>query len=212
MYYYRSGSTRQILSGPALEAFLMRKRGVTWDNLPFPAFSMENVDDTVVEHFKQWAARKGRIDQDVLEEPKEVLLEKLHLKNGSYLTNAAMLFFSQDPEKWQLGAYIKIGYFETDADLLYQDEIHGSILEQIDKTVELLYLKYMKAKITYEGMQRIERYFVPEEALREALLNAICHKQYQSGVPIQISVYKKHYISQLNFSLLLHPLMPEFSP
>ena len=104
--------------------------------------------------------------------------------------------FSKDPEKWQLGAYVKIGYFETDADLLYQDEIHGSILEQIDKIVELVYLKYMRAKITYEGMQRIERYFVPEEALREALLNALCHKEYQSGVPIQISVYKdKLYIA-----------------
>jgi ATP-dependent DNA helicase RecG len=31
---------------------------------------------------------------------------------------------------------------------------------------------------------------VPEDALREALLNAICHKQYQSGIPIQISVYE----------------------
>ena len=110
-------------------------------------------------------------------------MEKLHLMNGPYLTNAAMLLFSRDPEKWQLGAYVKIGYFETDADLLYQDEIHGSILEQIDKIVELVYLKYMRAKITYEGMQRIERYFVPEEALREALLNALCHKQYQSDVP-----------------------------
>lgn len=48
----------------------------------------------------------------------------------------------------------------------------------------------MKAKITYEGMQRIERYFVPEAALREALLNAICHKQYQLEIPIQISVYE----------------------
>lgn len=47
----------------------------------------------------------------------------------------------------------------------------------------------MKAKITYEGMQRIERYFIPKEALREALLNALCRKQYQSGIPIQISVY-----------------------
>ena len=63
-------------------------------------------------------------------------------------------------------------------------------MEQIDKIVELVYLKYMKAKISYEGMQRIERYFVPEAALREALLNALCHKQYQSGVPIQISVYE----------------------
>ena len=162
VYYYRSGSTRQILTG----------------------------------HFKQWAAKKGRIDQSVLDEPKDALMEKLHLMNGPYLTNAAMLLFSKDPEKWQLGAYVKIGYFETDADLLYQDEIHGSILEQIDKIVELVYLKYMRAKITYEGMQRIERYFVPEEALREALLNALCHKQYQSGVPIQISVYEdKLYIA-----------------
>ena len=107
---------------------------------------------------------------------KDALMEKLHLMNGPYLTNAAILLFSKDPEKWQLGAYVKIGYFET--------------------VVELVYLKYMKAKITYEGMQRIERYFVPEEALREALLNALCHKQYQSGVPIQISVYEdKLYIA-----------------
>ena len=45
-------------------------------------------------------------------------------------------------------------------------------------------------------MQRIERYFVPDEALKEALLNALCHKQYESGIPIQISVYEdKLYIA-----------------
>lgn len=190
IYYYRSGSTRQVLTGPALEAFLMRKRGATWDNLPLPAFSLEDVNDELLDRFKQWGIKKGRIDQSVLDEPKKILMEKLHLMNGSYLTNAAMLLFSKEPEKWQLGAYIKLGYFETDADLLYQDEIHGSILEQIDKVVELVHLKYMKAKISYVGMQRIERYFVPEEALREAILNAICHKQYQSGVPVQISIYE----------------------
>ena len=190
IYYYRSGSTRQVLTGPALEAFLMRKRGATWDNLPLPAFSLEDVNDELLDRFKQWGIKKGRIDQSVLDEPKNILMEKLHLMNGSYLTNAAMLLFSKEPEKWQLGAYIKLGYFETDADLLYQDEIYGSILEQIDKVVELVHLKYMKAKISYVGMQRIERYFVPEEALREAILNAICHKQYQSGVPVQISIYE----------------------
>lgn len=69
-------------------------------------------------------------------------------------------------------------------------------MEQIDKIIEVIHLKYMKAKITYEGMQRIERYFVPDAALREALLNALCHKQYESGVPIQISVYEdKLYIA-----------------
>ena len=76
--------------------------------------AMDDVDDETVMHFKQWAARKGRIDKSVLDEPKDVLMEKRHLMNGLYLTNAAMLLFSKDPEKWQLGAYVKIGYFETD--------------------------------------------------------------------------------------------------
>jgi ATP-dependent DNA helicase RecG len=190
VYHYRSGSTKQVLNGPALEAFLMRKHGATWDNLPLPAFKIGDVDDNAVKLFKALAAKKGRIESSLLDESKEVLLEKLHLTNGEYLTNAAMLLFAKDPERYQLGAFIKIGYFESNADLLYQDEIHGSILEQVDKALEVIYLKYMRAKIRYEGVQRIERYFVPEDALREALLNAICHKQYQSGIPIQISVYE----------------------
>lgn len=189
VYYYRSGSTRQILTGPALEAFLMRKRGVSWDHSPLPALTLDDIDNDIILYFKQIAAKKGRIDENVLNEPKRSLMEKLHLINGSYLTNAAALLFCKEPERWHPGSYVKIGYFENDSDLIYQDEIHGSLLEQVDKIVELIYLKYMKAKITYEGMQRIERYFIPKEALREALLNALCHKQYQSGIPIQISVY-----------------------
>ena len=159
-------------------------------------FTIDDVDDGVVKRFKQWAVNKGRINKSVLSEDKFVMLEKLHLVKDGYLTNAAMLLFSNDPEKWQLGAYVKIGFFETDSDLVYQDEIHGSILDQIDKIVEIIYLKYMKAKISYVGMQRIERYFVPEEALREALLNALCHKDYSRGIPIQISIYNdKLYIA-----------------
>ena len=196
VYYYRSGSTNQKLTGPELENFILRRRGVTWDNMPIPTFTVDDIDDGVVKRFKKWATKKGRIDQSVLDEPKEVLMEKLHLTHGGYLTNAAMLLFSEDPEKWQLGAYTKVGFFETDADLLYQDEIHGSLLDQIDKIIEVVHLKYMKAKITYEGLQRIERYFVPEDALREALLNALCHKDYSIGIPIQISVYEdKLYIA-----------------
>lgn len=84
VYYYRSGSTRQILTGPALEAFLMRRRGATWDNLPLPAFSLNDIDDSIVEHFKQWAAKRGCIDRSVLDEPKDLLMEKLHAITSSY--------------------------------------------------------------------------------------------------------------------------------
>ncbi len=189
VYYYRSGSTNQKLTGLELESFLLHKQGATWDNLPLPSFTIEDVDDGVVKRFKKWASNKGRIDKSAPDEPKDVLMKKLHLMNNGYLTNAAMLLFAEDPEVWQLGAFTKIGYFESDSDLRYQDEIHGSLLDQIDRIIEIVHLKYMKAKISYEGMQRIERYFVPDEALREALLNALCHKDYARGIPIQVSVY-----------------------
>ena len=84
VYHYRSGSTKQVLTGPALESFLNGKRGVTWDNMPIPAFKMSDVDDPVINKFKELAAQKGRIEPSLLEEPKEVLLEKLHLTSGEF--------------------------------------------------------------------------------------------------------------------------------
>jgi ATP-dependent DNA helicase RecG len=56
--------------------------------------------------------------------------------------------------------------------------------------LDLLLTKYLKAYISYEGIQRVEKYLFPGNALREALLNAVTHKDYSSGVPIQISVYE----------------------
>ena len=97
-YYYRSGSTNQKLTGLELESFLLHKQGATWDNLPLPSFTIEDVDDGVVSRFKKWASKKGRIDKSALDEPKDILMKKLHLMNNGYLTNAAMLLFAEDPE------------------------------------------------------------------------------------------------------------------
>ncbi len=87
------------------------------------------------------------------------------------------------------GAYIKIGFFRTDSDLLFQDEIHGNLFEQVEKTMDLLLTKYTKALISYEGLTRVETFEYPKDALREALLNAVAHKDYTGPYPIQISVY-----------------------
>jgi len=53
----------------------------------------------------------------------------------------------------------------------------------------LLRTKYLKAAITYRDIQRIETFPVPEPALREAVLNAIVHKDYAIGAPVQIRVH-----------------------
>lgn len=68
--------------------------------------------------------------------------------------------------------------------------MHGNLFEQIEQTMDLLFSKYIKALISYEGISRVETYEYPREAVREALLNAVAHKDYSGGAPIQIKVYK----------------------
>ncbi len=82
----------------------------------------------------------------------------------------------------------------TDDDLRYQDEVHGNLFEQVEKTLEMLHTKYLKAYISYKGLQRREAFLFPFAALREALLNAVVHKDYSSGIPIQISVYDERIV------------------
>ena len=88
------------------------------------------------------------------------------------------------------GAFVKVGFFREGMDLVYQDEVHGNLFQQIVKLMDLLCTKYMKAIITYEGIQRIETLPIPREALREALLNACINKDYAEPSPIQIRVYE----------------------
>ena len=74
--------------------------------------------------------------------------------------------------------------------MIFQDEVHGNLFEQVEKTMELLFTKYIKAIISYEGKFRVETYEYPYDAIREAIHNAVAHKDYTGGTPIQISVYK----------------------
>jgi ATP-dependent DNA helicase RecG len=141
--------------------------------------------------FKKRGVRSKRLDEESLNDTPEQFLENLELTEGKYLKRAALLLFHSKPEKFVTGAYIKIGFFENDADLIFQDEVHGNLFEQIEKTLDILFTKYIKAFISYENkINRIETYEYPKDAIREALLNAIAHKDYSGGVPIQISVYK----------------------
>jgi ATP-dependent DNA helicase RecG len=193
-YHYRSGSTKQELKGGALDKFLLRKQGKHWDGVPVPGVDVAGLSPAALELFRQRARRSERVDADVLLDADDALLDNLHLVEGDYLKRAAILLFHPTPERFVTGAYLKIGRFATDDDLRYQDEVHGPLLDQIEKGLDLLLTKYMVADIRYEGASRTEVLMFPPEALREALLNALAHKDYSSGAPVQISVYDDRLI------------------
>lgn len=188
-YHYRSGSTKQELKGTALDKFMLEKKGKKWDSVPVPNVSIKDLKKGTFEFFKKRAIISKRIDENILTENNINILENLKLTEKSYLKRASILLFHPDPEKYVTGAFIKIGYFQTDTELIFQDEINGNLFEQVEKTIEILFTKYIKAIISYEGIHRVETYEYPKDAIREAILNALAHKDYSIGTPIQISVY-----------------------
>ena len=193
-YHLRSGSTKQELRGAALDRFLLRKLGRHWDGVPVPHLAIADLDPRAIQAFRKLAGRSARLSTGSLAESDAELVEKLHLTEGRYLKRAAALLFHADPEKFTTGACVKLGFFRTDSDLLYQDVIEGDLFTQVDKTLDLLTTKYLRAGISYQGTQRLERLPIPEAALREAVINAIAHKDYGAAIPIQISVYEHKLI------------------
>ncbi|MCL1875924.1 MAG: winged helix-turn-helix transcriptional regulator [Synergistaceae bacterium] len=193
-YYLRSGSTTQELSGTELQNFIMRKQGKTWDGITIPKVEFSDLDVSALRKFREKALTSERLKKVDLDMSDEALLDSLMLVNDGQLTHAAVLLFHEKPERFIFGAYVKVGYFENDADLLYQDEIHGSLISMPDKVMETIYLKYFKGLISYEGIQRIETFPVPRPALREAILNAIVHRDYTTGIPIQIKIFRDRVI------------------
>jgi len=188
-YHYRSGSTKQELKGAALDKFLLQRKGKRWDAVPVPKVSINDLKKETFDFFRRKAVKAQRIEEDVLTDSNQLLVDNLQLNENEYLKRAAILLFHPNPNKFVSGAYIKIGYFEADDDLKFQDEVYGNLFEQIEKTIDLLFSKYIKSSISYEGLNRVEKYEYPKDAVREALLNAVSHKDYSGGVPIQISVY-----------------------
>ena len=182
-------STRQVLRGAALNRFLLRKHGRNWDDAPVPGVRLSDLDGITLAEFRRRGMASGRLPSDTPNESDSDLIEMLRLHEGEYLRRAAVLLFHPDPARFFAGAFVKIGYFRTETDLAYQDVIEGNLFAQVDRTVDLLRTKYSKAEVSYDGIYRRETPPAPGEALREAVLNAVAHRDYASPAPIQIQVY-----------------------
>jgi ATP-dependent DNA helicase RecG len=189
-FYYRTGSTKQELKGAALHQFLLRKAGKSWDDLTVKNATISDFNDNTINKFLHLVSETQRIAPDALKEDHKGLFKCLHLMNEeSQLKNAAVLLFAVDTLKYFTHAYFKIGRFgSSDSDLRFQDVIEENVLDMPDRVMEILRSKYLTSPIHYEGLQRKEVLEYPEEALREAIVNAVVHKDY-TGTTIQLSVY-----------------------
>ena len=192
-FHYRSGATKQQLTGIALTEFITKKTGVRWEDVTVDGITIDDLDAESFKIFRREALRSKRMTEAELNISNEELLSKLKLLSNGKLKRSAVLLFYGDPSIVQVGSFVKVGKFERGT-VAYHDDLEGSLISTADKVVDLIYLKYLKAKITYEHDRRVETYPFARNAIREAIYNAIAHNCYMYGTPIQIRIEEEQII------------------
>ena len=192
-FHYRSGATKQQLTGIALTEFITKKAGVRWEDVTVDGITVDDLDAESFKIFRREALRSKRMTEAELNISNEELLSKLKLLSNGKLKRSAVLLFYGDPSIVQVGSFVKVGKFEHGT-VVYHDDLEGSLISTADKIVDLIYLKYLKAKITYEHDRRVETYPFARNAIREAIYNAIAHNCYMYGTPIQIRIEEEQII------------------
>ena len=189
-YYCRSGATLQELKGIALQDFIMKKIGLSWDDAINERATLSDIDENAVSYLVSLAVDAKRMPATALKDTPETVLKNLKLlTEDGKLKNAAIVLFGKCPTKFVPGCFFKIGRFGTEeSDLWFQDIVDGNILQMADKVLDSLRSRYLISPVHYEGLLRKEPLEIPENALREAIFNAIIHKNYM-GTAIQLKVY-----------------------
>jgi ATP-dependent DNA helicase RecG len=187
-YYYRSGSVKHELTGAALNEFLLKRSGQTWDDVVEQRATFADIDEKSLKAYIVMSKEKGRLP-DVEGLTTEEILDKLRLTENRQLKRAAIVLFGKDPGRFYPNTFVKIGRFtKDDADLRFQEVEEGNLITLLRNVLEQLNQKFLIRNISFEGFFRVEKGEYPVPALREMLLNALVHRNYM-GSFIQIRVY-----------------------
>jgi len=187
-YYYRSGSVMQELTGASLNEFLLKRSGLTWDEVIEPRATFDDIDEAAFSLYLQMAKEKGRMP-DITGLTTEQIFDKLRISENRQLKRAAIILFGKDPGRFYPSTFVKIGRFgKDDTDLRYQEAEEGNLIHLHRNVLEQLNRKFLIRPVEFEGMYRYDNYEYPMPALREMILNALIHRNYM-GAHTQIRVY-----------------------
>jgi len=189
--YKRVGKTNQRISSSEMRK-LAKESGepVYWDERNYEEAKIEDINKEKVKWFLK-EARKHRglsLSDDV---PTEDVLMKLKLLRNGKLTNAVLLLFSKEPTFLQSEAKcIRFSGNEPVKPYIDFQTIDGTVFDLIDKAEDFV-LRNIKKSIWLvpEKVQREEKYEYPPDAIREAIVNAVAHRDYESPSKVQVRVF-----------------------
>lgn len=125
--------------------------------------------------------------------PIKEILRKLKLVKGEDLTNACVLLFGKSPQDFFIQTGVKCIRFngrDTTADMLDFKDIEGDLFQQVKETENFIFRNIsLRAWLENGKIERQEKWEYPPKAIREALINAIVHRDYRSSGKVQVRIY-----------------------
>jgi ATP-dependent DNA helicase RecG len=175
---------------------LIVKRGQlnhSWENIYAPDCSLDDLDAELIKKSVKLAVQKGRLGEDALvSNPKEIL-EKFGLLRNKTLTRAAVVLFCKNEEKQFIQSQLRLARFRsTDKNTFIDNKQYvGNAFYLYDQAMTFLsnYLP-LEGKNIDGKPERIDSPAIPYIVLREAIVNALCHRDYSiRGGAISVAVY-----------------------
>jgi ATP-dependent DNA helicase RecG len=178
-YLLRVGSTNRQATKEELSRLFQQAGLVHFDIAPLPRFKEQDLNHAALEQYwdTYYNMNWSRLAPS---EKTRILINSDILTPECEVTVGGALLFANNPQKALPHASVVFAVFagnDKTSDLIDKKEITGSINKQVDNALGLLKL-YLQRSSKLDGAVRVEEVLVPEKVLREALVNALVHRDY----------------------------------
>ena len=183
-YYIREGASSQQMSRDEIREFFFKEGLIRFDKTPCHNFKVDR--DLTPEAWARFAAR-AHIPEGM--DP-IVALENLHLLENGIMTHAGAWLLAEDITRYTLTAGVTCAVLRgvTNTHIIDLKNFTGDICSIYDDCIAYMQAKLNTALIPH-ARGRDERLELPEDALREAMVNAIVHRDYRSTAKVQVHIF-----------------------
>lgn len=188
--FIRVGRTNQKASADIIRHFIKDQHTIKWDKILFSKASMKDISWNNIKLFIEKASLERNT---IFEGPKNIknTLQRLNLIENDTLTNASILLFGKNPQSIFINSDVKCARFRGNEpiDFIDMQSIEGTIIEQVSAVLNFI-RRHINISIKISGApEREEIWEYPQEALREAIINAICHRDYEDPGNVQVRIF-----------------------
>ncbi|HBL15638.1 MAG TPA: transcriptional regulator [Elusimicrobia bacterium] len=191
--FKRSGSTTRQMSVEEITRVAMANVDVTWDEIPEVRASLADISMAKVKAFIGMAKREGRRPVPAGTTAVE-LLHKLDMIRQGKPTRAAILLFGRSPQRFYSQAILKIGRFRSETLIVDDRRIDGTLFDQVEGAMSY-FRDRLETRFEMTGRpQRDVIWEFPLEALREAVTNSLCHRDYMGTRDTEVRLYDREIL------------------